>query len=83
MRRPMRRGRPMRRPMRGSEMRTMRRSAMRRSAMRTLWLHLLRLFGTLLDVVSDGLGLRLLTGMRVGAVRHELAQAALQAVPLN
>jgi hypothetical protein len=56
---------------------------MRRSAMRTLWLQLLRLFGTLLDMVSDGLDLRLLTGMRVGAVRRELAQAALRVVRLS
>jgi hypothetical protein len=61
----------------------MRRPMRRRRAMRTVWLQLLRLFGTLLDMVSDGLGLRLLTEMRVGAVRQELAQATLRVVRLS
>jgi len=53
----MRGGRPVRGTMRGSAMR-------RRQAMRGVWLHLLGLRGTLLDMVSVRLVLRLLTARR-------------------
>jgi hypothetical protein len=53
---------PVRGTMRGCPMR--RRAALRRRAavrVHGLWLHLLRLLGTLLEVLPYGLGLRLLT----------------------
>lgn len=67
MRGPMRRGRPVRGPMCGSPVR---RPALRRRSggLCTLWLHLLGLRGTLLDMVSDGLALRLLTAKRAARI---------------